>query len=160
MKRRWILWTIIGAGVLVFGCTGLVGLGLLLGDSTEDRRLVDAALDAEETYDRASAKFIRDWEAVERAFTQRGAALARDNYLEGKESETPAQILAAGTYRRAVETTDAYLEALDAYESALQAVEDAGAWDLLEATPTPEPPPEPVPTREPTPDTRHKLVQR
>ena len=159
--KRWILWTLIGAGVLVFGCTGLVGLALLFGDIEEDRGLVDAALVAEQTYDRASAKFIRDWEAVASAFTPRGAAVARDNYLDGRESETPAQILAAGTYRRAVESTDAYLEALDAYNAALQAVEDAGAWDLLEEVailpPTPEP--EPVaPT--PAPDTRHRLVQK
>ena len=132
---------------------------LMACSDAEKRELVDAALEVEAAYDRASAKLTRDWKAVERAFTPRGATLARDNYLDGKESETPAQILASGTYQRAIESTDAYLEALDAYDAALLAVEDAGAWDLLEATPTPEPTVAPVPTREPTPDTRHKLVR-
>lgn len=130
MKRLWLL--------------ALVALTLACSDA-EARRIVDEALDAEEAYDRASAEFIRDWEAVEAAFTVRGGALARNNYLDGKESETPAPILASGTYRRATESTDAYLEALSAYDAALEAVEDAGAWDLLEevdaATPTPEPVP-------------------
>ena len=143
MKRIWLLWII---------------LALAACSDEEERRVVDTALDAEQVYERAHAKYLRDWNAVAIAFTVRGGTLARDNYLDGKESETPAQILAAGTYRRAVESTDAYLEALDAYDAALQAVEDAGAWDLLEEVAS-EPAPEPV-TPIPAPDTRHRLVQK
>ena len=160
LKRRWVLWTVIGAGVFVFGCTGLLGLGLLLGDSAEDRRLVDTALDAEDAAEEARRDYQRYWEAVASAFTQRGATLARDNYLDGKESDTPDSIRAASTYRRAVEYTDIYIGALRAVDVALDAVEEAGAWDLLERTTMEPPTPEPEPVAKPTPDTRHRLVQR
>ena len=102
----------------------------------ERRELVDAALKAERAYERAHSAYLRDWTALGNAFTSRGAQIARDNYLDGRESDTPQPILLSTAYRRAVHSTDAYLEALDAYNVALSAVGDAGAMDLL--TPTPE----------------------
>ena len=152
MKRRWVLWTVIGAGVFVFGCTGLLGLGLLLGDSAEDRRLVDAALEAEDTAEEARRDYQRYWEAVARAYGTKAGTFARDNYLDGKEADTPDSIRAASTYRRAVEYTDIYVDALRAVDTALDAVEAAGAWDLLERTTMEPPTPEPEPVAStPTP---------
>ena len=103
------------------------------------RDLVDAALKAERVYERAHSAYLRDWTALGNAFTPHGASVARDNYLEGRESQTPQPILLSVTYRRAVHSTVAYVEAQDAYDVALEAVEDAGAMELLLAlTPTPE----------------------
>ena len=89
---------------------------------------------------------------------RRSPAITTDNYLDDKEADTPGDILAAGTYRRAVESTNAYLTALAEYNAALEAVEDAGARDRMEQTAAAPPTPESVAT--PTPDTRNKLIQR
>ena len=130
MKRIWLLRVAASAVLLLlFACSD--------AEAEQARRdLVDAALKAERAYERAHTAYTRAWTALGNAFTPRGATVARDNYLEGRESETPQPILLSTLYRRAVVSTKAYLEAHNAYDVALQSVEDAGAADLL--TPTPE----------------------
>ena len=130
MKRRWLLRVAASAALLLlFACSDAE-------EEQEHQELVDAALKAERAFKRAHSAYTRAWTALGNAFTPRGATVARDNYLDRRESETPQPILLSTLYRRAIYSTDAYLEALDAYNVALAAVQDAGAMDLL--TPTPE----------------------
>ena len=126
-------------GIRIVGAVAILLLTLACSDAEAEqqrRDLVDAVLKAERTYERAHSAYLRDWTTLGNAFTPHGARTARDNYLGGRESDTPQPLLLSTAYRRAVHSTVAYLEAEDAYNVALSAVEDAGATDLL--TPTPE----------------------